>query len=133
MFRKELIAKFQRIFDMEKCTFDSPGEDPEQEKIFIAIEDAKVDVKDGRVVGRARGKLVIYALNTKLPFGYMLKQIKKGAADDTKDLFFTDLEENSNGYRNLVQRGASFVYFFNSQYDPETGSITSMSQETAVT
>ena len=62
----------------------------------------------------------------KLPFGFFSKAIKNADDEDTRDLFFFDLENNSRVFRNIVQRGFSFVYFFDSQYDPKVGSITSV-------
>jgi hypothetical protein len=126
VFEKRLEAKFKAIFDFPKVTFDQPGESREQECLFIEVENPVITVKDGRAVGRIYGNAIVFASNSKLPFGYFQKRIQAASYEETKDLFFSEVEENTKTYRDLVQRGFRFVYFFNSQYDPEVGTIDSM-------
>ena len=126
MFEKQLESKFLKIFNCKKVTFDQPGQSQEQEVLFVEIEVAKNIVKDGQVVSKISGSASMFGNNDKLTFGYFSKRIAKSDPEDTKSLFFYDIESNTKRYQNVVQRGFSFIYFFNSQYDPETGSIDSV-------
>lgn len=126
MFEKQLESKFLKIFNCKKVTFDQPGQSQEQEVLFVEIEIAKNIVKDGQVISKISGSASMFGNNDKLTFGYFSKRIAKSEPEDTKSLFFYDIESNTKRYQNVVQRGFSFIYFFNSQYDPETGSIDSV-------
>ena len=126
MFEKQLESKFLKIFNCKKVTFDQPGQSQEQEVLFVEIEVAKNIVKDGQVVSKISGSASMFGNNDKLTFGYFSKRIAKSDPDDTKSLFFYDIESNTKRFQNIVQRGFSFIYFFNSQFDPETGSIESV-------
>jgi hypothetical protein len=61
----------------------------------------------------------------------MSKKINEASVSDTKDIFFHEFEENAPVYKNIVERTASFVFFYSSQYDPSKGTITSIELETA--
>ena len=126
MFEKQLESKFLKIFNCKKVTFDQPGQSQEQEVLFVEIEVAKNIVKDGQVVSKISGSASMFGNNDKLTFGYFSKRIAKSDPEDTKSLFFYDIESNTKRFQNIVQRGFSFIYFFNSQFDPETGSIESV-------
>lgn len=126
MFEQELADKFKRIFGVSKVTYDTPGESREQDCLFIEIENARNEIKDGKAIGMATGNGVIFQKNQAIPFGFFSKAIAKADSSLTKDLFFFDIEANTQRYRDLVQRGFSFTYFFNSQYDPSIGTITSV-------
>jgi hypothetical protein len=63
---------------------------------------------------------------TNSPTDTSLKFIRLADPEDTKDLFFFDMETNAGYFRNLTERSLSFVYFFSGQYDPSLGSITSI-------
>lgn len=126
MFEKELEAKFKKIFGVEKVTYDQPGQSQEQEIIFVEIERATNVIKDGRQLSRVEGTGVMFGPNNKVMFGFFSKRIEKASAEDTDPFFFFDIEENSKRFGNLVQRSFSFIYFFDGQYDPEIGSITSV-------
>ena len=133
MFEKQLESKFLKIFNCKKVSFDQPGESREQEVLFVEIEVAKNIVKDGQVVSKISGSASMFGNNDKLTFGYFSKRIAKSDPADTKALFFYDIESNTKRYQNIVQRGFSFIYFFNSQFDPETGSIDSVTFTTEET
>ncbi len=132
MFRSILTDQFKRIFALEKVTFSAPGESQEQECLFVDIQRSRNRIKDGRALARVTGSLTIFGNADKLPFGYFSKCISKASSDQPADvagLFFFDFEENSLVTQNIVQRSCSFTFFFNSQYDPEVGSITSITLE----
>jgi len=72
----------------------------------------------------------IFANLEKMPYGFFAKRINEADPDDIVDFFFHDIEENSGYYKDIVERAASFVFFFDSQYDPSKGTITSIDLET---
>lgn len=126
MFEKELADKFQQIFALKKVTYDAPGESREQECLFIEVEVSDNRIQDGRALAKVTGTCVMFGSNSKLPFGFFAKAIQQANPSLTKDLFFYDIEANTARYRDLVQRGFSFVYFFDSQYDPDNGTLESV-------
>ncbi len=126
MFEKELAEKFKAIFSVEEVDFDTPSESKEQNKLWIEIENPKFSFKDGKAVAMVTGNGIMFGRNDALTFGFFSKAIAKADNSLTKDLFFFDFETNTQRFRDLVQRGFSFTYFFNSQYDPATGTITSV-------
>ena len=130
MFELALKQNLERIFDTKKVTFNAADPEAlEQDTLFVDIERGSPRVKDGRVTAKVMGKAFIFAQNNKIPFGYFAKYIDKAPADLTAPFFFYDLEENLKVNINLVRRGFSFVYFFNGQYDPDLGNITSIDFE----
>ncbi len=127
MFEKTLADKFKKIFEFKKVTFDDPSDSKEQNCLFIDVEVPHNKILDGKVIARVTGKATVYAPANELPFGYFAKKIAKALGPDTKDLFFFDVEHNARLYENIVERSFSFVYFFSGQYDPSTGTITTLS------
>lgn len=133
MFRKELSDKFKSIFGLAKVTYDMPGVDAkEQDCLFVSIEKWRPVVNKGRIRGMAYGKGFMYGPNDKIPFGFFTKAIFQASHDLTKDIFFYEIESGQNLFLNIGQKGFSFVYFFNGQYDPNAGSITSIGFETTL-
>jgi hypothetical protein len=128
VFEEALAQKFKTIFDVSKVRYDLPGESQEQETLFVEVELSRNRIRDGEFIARVQGKASIFAPADKLPFGYFTRCIE-AHPDETKDLFFSDIEGNSRVFGNIVQRGFSFVYFFHSQYDPELGTLNSIEFE----
>ena len=126
MFEKKLADDLQAIFNVKKIVYDSPGEAAEQDCLFIEVENSWITVKDKRAMAKVSGSAIMFGQNDKLKFGFFSKAIAQAPKEITKNLFFSDFEENTKRARNLVQRSFSFVYFFDSQYDPETGTITNV-------
>lgn len=126
MFEKELIQKFQRIFGIEAVTFDQPGSSQEQEKIFVEVDLAESRISPPMARARVTGTATMFGNAEKLPFGFFAKRINAASPEDTKDLFFSDIEGNTKIMGNLVQRSFSFIYFFRGQYDPDQGKIESV-------
>lgn len=127
MFEAELKAKLKRIFGIDKVTYDAPAPDsPEQKCLFISIETCTNTIRENVAISKVEGSGVLFGQAEQVPFGFFSKRIKQADSDDTKDFFFFDLEANAQGSVNLIQRGFNFIYFFNGQYDPETGTITSI-------
>lgn len=121
-----LQAQLKAIFNVAKVVFDSPGDSQEQGCIFIEVEKSWNTFKDGRAISKVTGNAIMFGQNDKLTLGFFSKAIEQAPKSQTKNFFFFDFEENTKRFRNIVQRSVSFVYFFDSQYDPETGSITSV-------
>ena len=113
---------FKKIFDFKDVSFSAPGDNREQEKLFVEVELCRSRVVDKREIARVQGKASVFANADKLPFGYFSRAIANHP-DETKDLFFFEIEENTRLYENIVQRGFSFVYLFDSQYDPDLGTL----------
>lgn len=127
-----LSELFSKIFDFKNVSFAAPGEAREQEKMFIEVEVCRTRILDKREVARVQGKVTVFANSDKLPLGYLSKCIANHP-DETKDLFFFDVEANSRLYENIVERGFSFVYFFDSQYDPDLGTLNQVDIDIEVT
>ena len=126
MFEKTLETKLKDIFDVKKVVYDQPGESEEQECIFIEIEQSRNHVKDKRFIARVNGTLTIVGSSEKMPYGFFSKKIDEAKPAVKRDLAFFNLERNTRVFRNIVQRTADFTFFFNGQYDPNIGSITSV-------
>lgn len=132
MFETALQEAFTKIFKVKKVTFDQPSDAREQECIFLEIETSSNAIKDGKAIAMVTGNGTMFGNNQKLPFAFFSKKIQQADPDLTKPFFFFDFENNTKQYQNIVQRSFSFIYFFNSQYDPETGTITSIVTETTI-
>lgn len=126
MFEKKLQQKFEKIFGLEKVTYDSPSESQEQEGVFIQVTDAKCRVKDKLFTAHVTGVLHVFANREKLPYGFFSKCIDAASAEDTKGLFFYEFEENKGTFRNIAQRSVSFKYFYDGQYDPDVGTLNQL-------
>jgi len=124
VFETELSDKLKRIFNIDKVTYNSPGESQEQGCLFIDIDSCNSTIKDGKALAIVQGQAYMYAPADKLPFGFFTKAIRKSDTDLTKDLFFFNIENNAQRFQNIIQRGFSFQYFYRGQFDPEIGTIT---------
>lgn len=126
VFEEQLSDQMKRIFSVSKVTYSQPSETREQDCLFLDIEVAKSFAKNGTLVSKVRGVGTIFSNYEKIPFGHLNKRIQLADVADTKDLFFFDIDTNTKTYVNLVQRTFSFVYFFSGQYDPDNGTLTSI-------
>lgn len=124
MFEQTLEDKFKAIFGVKKVTYAEPGDSQEQEVLFINVEDPKFRFPDKRAVATVTGQAVMFGRNDALTFGFFAKCIAKAPHSLTKDLFFENLDSNTKRFGDIVQRGFSFTFFFNSQHDPDVGTIT---------
>lgn len=126
MFEKELSDKMKAIFDVKEVTYDTPGDSREQDILWIEIENPKFNFSDKKAKAMVTGKGTMFGRNDALTYGFFSQAIAKAPNALTKDLFFSDFETNSNRFRDIVERGFSFTYFFNSQFDPAVGNMTSV-------
>lgn len=133
MFEKELADKFKAIFDVKDVSYDNPGESQEQEKLWVSVETPKFTFADKKVKAIVTGSAIMFGRNDALTFGYLSQCISKASNALTKDLFFSDFESNTLRFRDKVQRGFNFTYFFNSQFDPDVGTIESVTINTQET
>ncbi len=131
MFEKSLESKLKRIFDMSKVSFDLPSASQEEECIFIEVGEANSTIKDQRQICKVMGRLRVFAPLEKLPYGYFAKRIAQADYNDTKDFFFFNIEKNQGTFVDIAERNMEFVYFYDSQFDPDRGLITSVDLETA--
>lgn len=129
MFEKSLEDAFKKIFKVKKVVYSQPSNAEEQDCLFIEVEDAVNKITDDRAKSMVTGNAIMFGTSDKLKFGFFSKAIAQANHEDTSPFFFFDIEANTKQYQNIVQRGFSFVYFFDSQYDPDTGSITSIELE----
>lgn len=120
---KDLADKISRIFRIDRVTYDLPSDTEEQECVFIKIDASRNTFRPKRMVGRMVGAVTIYSQANKTPFGFFSKSIEQAQAADKKDLFFTNFEENVRVFGNLVERSASFTFFFSGEYNPNVGKI----------
>ncbi len=132
MFEPELKEKLQAIFDLKRVEFGVMSDIREQEILFVEISKARCRVKNGIQTAKVEGVLRVNASNEKLPFGFLSKRIWQADSELKENFFFYEIEEQSQIFRDIVQRTVSFVYFFVGQYDPEVGSITSVNFQTEV-
>lgn len=129
MFEKTLKDNLKKIFDLPRVTFDQPGESQEQDTLFVSVESSKNSIRDKRQIARVQGRLRVFTQNDKIPFGFLSKRIQEADPALTLPFFFFEFEENQPVYQNLVERSVGFVFFFDSQYDPEIGSMNSITIE----
>jgi len=126
VFEKQLEADFKEIFGVKKVTYDQPGSSQEQENLFIEVDESRNSFSDKKEKARVTGKAIMFGNNEKLTFGFFSKAIAQADPNLTKKFFFFDFEANTKRYQNIVQRGFSFIYFYDGEYDPDTGNIDSI-------
>jgi hypothetical protein len=125
-----LKENLSKIFDL-KVSFDIPGDSREQECVFVQVDKNKSTIKDKKEVAEVRGKLRIFANQSKLPLGFIAKRIALHPTE-AKDFFFYDVEEVSGVFNNIVERTLAFVYFYSNQYNPERGIMNEINFTTEV-
>lgn len=133
MFEEQMEKKLKRIFKVKKVSYDEPGDSQEQDCLFINVENAMNKISRPKATSKVTGSAVMFANNEKLPFGYLSKCISEAEYEDVRHFHFSEIEDNTRRYQNIVQRGFSFVYFFSGQYDPKVGTITSVNLTEEIT
>jgi len=120
-----MIEKLTRIFGIKKVTFDRPSDSKEQECVFIDVTKPQIKIVDAREIAKIEGVIRVFANSEKLPFGYFAKKIQLAKIEDTRGFFFGP-EENEGTFRNIAQRKFDFTFLFDSQYDPNIGTLESI-------
>ena len=136
MFKNDLKARLQRIFEFKETTFNAPNIDaPEQGILFIEIDNATTRLSTldgGKQTATVRGSLVVFSQAGKHSYGHINKRIENAAASDTTKFIFTNIDDNvqDSPYRmvNLEERRTGFIFMYDSQYDPSRGALTSLSE-----
>lgn len=133
MFRADLKDKLERIFGFKKTTFGAASDQFEQDVLFVEIQSCKAKPGDGDISAKVTGKIVVYSQDNKMPFGFFNKRIEKADKALTKDFFFYDIDVNNESsparLQNISERSCSFVFLFQTQYDPNLGHIESFTLE----
>lgn len=132
MFRNDLTRRLEKIFGMP-VTFDEVSDDYEQDKIFVEIEVSRSRVSGangGLETARVVGTMVVYSQANKLPFGFFSKKIGKADSRYSGAIFFydidVDLPDSPARLINIHERRTSFVFLYNSQYDPSKGELNEL-------
>lgn len=129
MLENKLKKDLETIFGV-KATYDAASpEAREQDKLFVELETPFSNFVDGKVNMRVSGTAKIFAENNKIPINFFAAAVARADHDFVKNFFFSEMDENTTLFRNLVQRSFSFVYFFSGQHDPDLGSIESIKTE----
>jgi hypothetical protein len=125
MFKSSLSLKLQNIFGIKKVSFSKPETINEQEMIYVNVSSCNPITKDGFSICKVEGKISVFAVGEKLPFGYFSKKLYNCDPDDEKDLYFYNLESNINymGAGGLVERTCDFILFYKEQFNPISGKI----------
>lgn len=130
MFKNELMRRCNLIFGFEKTTFDAPSEKFEQDTLFLVIDSARsriVGVKGGRSTSRVVGALLVFSQNDRFPYGYFTKRVENAPYPLTRDFFFYDFDQDVSDsparMQNIHERRTNFIFFFDSQYDPDKGEL----------
>jgi len=126
MFKKNMKAKLERIFDVHKVTFDKPGSTKEQNILFVELSEPKMRVRKKTAVGKVSGVLRIFNPGTKMPFGWWQQQLHKCVAADQRDFHFHNFDKSEQVTGDIVERSCEFTYFFSEQFDPKSGLINSI-------
>jgi hypothetical protein len=133
MFEKDLEEKLTRIFKLKRVEFSPPSESQEQGILFVQIDRANSKVRDTEYYARVTGRLSAFADAEKMPHGYFARCIAKAEPADTKDFFFSEIDESAGTIKEIDVRTASFTFIFSSQFDPDQGTINSINLDTEVT
>jgi hypothetical protein len=132
MFKKDLSEKLKTIFGFSKVTFDAPSDAFEQDTLFIEISECRSRASQGKAYAKVFGSVIVFSQENKLPFGFFNKRIEKAEHRLTKDLFFFNVDVTNEASPatlvNISERRASFVYFYNAQYDPALGELTTLEE-----
>lgn len=137
MFRAELQAKLSRIFGLKKTTYDAPSDSFEQDTLFIDIQECRSNASQGKITAQVRGTLTVYSQQNKLPFGFFNKRIGQAKFEDTKNIFFSDIDTDvaSSPARtqNISERRCGFLFLYSAQHDPSQGTLNQLefNEETA--
>lgn len=131
MFQKDLKARFERIFQVKKTTYNAPDINaPEEDTLFIEILTVRPrmsNIDGGRETARVLGAATVFSQAGRLPYGFFAKRIEQSKHADTKGLFFEpemDVATSPARMLNLHERRLPFMFLYDSQYDPDRGEIT---------
>lgn len=132
MFRKKLVSDLEQMFGFNKTTFLKDSDDFEQDVLFIEIDrsNSKIsNVSGGRQIARVVASLVVYSQDDRLPYGFFSKRLE-AYPDIAKSFFFSvvdeDVPESPARIQNIHERRCDFIYFYDSQFDPNRGELNEL-------
>lgn len=133
MFKKDLLRRLEIIFDFAKTTFDAPSEEFEQDTLFIEIAFARPRMSNksgGLETAKVVGSLIVYSQDNRLAYGTFSKRIEQAPPAIKRPFFFYDIDTDDASSpareRNIHERRLSFVFLYESQYDPDKGQLTTL-------
>ncbi len=131
MFRKDLQTRLQKIFQMGKTTYLAPSNEFEQNTLFVEVLHARPRVNSamgGRETAKVEGTLTVFSQDNVMPFGFITKAIERADPSQTAPFLFhdidVDLASSPARAQNIHERRTSFVFLYDSQFDPNKGSLT---------
>ncbi len=127
MFKKDLERRLKAIFGFEKVSFNAPEKFAmEQDTMFVEVDLVRPRPygKD-KISCRVSGKLVVYSQDERMPYGFFSKRVEQANHDDTKPFFFDrEIDAGEPRYQNIHERQLDFMFLYDTQYDPDRGSLT---------
>ncbi len=101
-----------------------------EDTLFIEVTDCKSRATEGKAFAHVKGELVIFSQNNKLPYGFFSKRVHQATAELHKSLFFFEMDRDIQASQarmlNIHERRCSFVFLFETQYDPKHGAMTTI-------
>lgn len=135
MFRKKLLSDLEQIFGFRKTTFLKDSDDFEQDTLFVELDRSNSKISNqtgGQQIARVVGSLVVYSQDDRLPYGFFSKRLELYPAL-AKNFFFgvvdEDVPESPARMQNIHERRCDFIYFYNSQFDPNKGELNALTLE----
>jgi len=129
MFEKQLAADLKEIFGFKKVTYRTPDDAEEQEVLFVEVARPNARIRDGIQQARVEARCTVYVQQDKMPFGFFQKAIAAADPKISKRFFFFDIDQNARTFGDLGERTLQLVYFFNSQFDPDNGTLNAVTIE----
>lgn len=125
-----LTSKLQKIFGIRKVTFCLPGEDREQDALFVHVNRNRSSFAKNKMSFNISGEIKLFSQNEKVPYGFFNRKIEQAKKEDKDGFFFHGFDENDPyGPQNLSERKVSFTYLTTTQYDPDKGEINQLQLE----
>lgn len=130
MFKKDLQNRLKNIFDLP-VRFEAPDFDAlEQDVLFVEIHRCRPRVQGERITDKVSGQLMVFSQQENWTFGMFTKSVERAEARYTKNFFFFEMDtvmpDSPARLQNLQEIRSAFVFLFDSQYDPDKGSLTSL-------
>lgn len=133
MFKKDLKNRLSHIFELPVRFEAIDWEAPEQDTLFVEIQRSRPRVQGNRITDKVEGQLIVVSQQEKWTFGMFTKAVERALPQYTKNFFFYEMDtvmpDSPARLQNLQEVRSAFVFLFDSQYDPDKGSLTSLEME----
>ncbi len=133
MFRKDLLNRLEQIFQLEKTTLLAPSIEFEQNTLFVEVIESRARMSGddgGRETAKVIGNITVYSQDNVLTYGFFTKAIERADPALTRPFIFfdvdVDLPQSQARIQNIHERRTSFVFLYDSQYDPNRGELTEL-------